>query len=70
MSSPFITLIESRVLTLVSSQNSKKCLFTSLSALGEAAEMTGHAALFKTDGLAAFRALFAHEAGADIASFR
>ena len=29
-----------------------------LSALGKAAEMAGHAALFKTDGLAAFRAGF------------
>ena len=33
-----------------------------LAALIEAAEVTHHTAFFKTDGLAAFRALFAHQA--------
>ena len=33
-----------------------------LAALVESAEVTHHTALFKTDGLAAFRALFAHQA--------
>ena len=33
-----------------------------LAAFIEAAEVTHHAAFFKTDGLAAFRALFAHQA--------
>ena len=33
-----------------------------LAALGEPAEVTGHAPLFEADGLAAFGANFAHQA--------